>query len=57
MRVLVAGGAGRIGPYITMLLSERGHFVRVFDLPFVDYSRVTSLKNVELFKGDITVYD
>ncbi len=57
MRVLVTGGAGRIGSYITKLLSERGHFVRVFDLPFVDYSRVSSLKNVELFKGDITVYD
>jgi nucleoside-diphosphate-sugar epimerase len=57
MRVLVTGGAGRIGSFITKLLSERDHFVRVFDLPFVDYSRVSSLKNVELFKGDITVID
>ncbi len=57
MRVLVTGGAGRIGSFITKLLSERGHSIRVFDLPFVDYSRVSSLKNVELFKGDITVYE
>jgi len=56
MRVLVTGGAGRIGSFITKLLSERGHLVRIFDLPFVDYSRVIYLKNVELFKGDITEY-
>lgn len=57
MKVLVTGGAGRVGSFITRMLSERGYSVRVFDLPFVDYSRVSSLKNVELLRGDITDYD
>ncbi|MFQ6075551.1 MAG: NAD-dependent epimerase/dehydratase family protein [Candidatus Bathyarchaeia archaeon] len=56
MRILVTGGCGRLGSSVVRALSERKHLVRVFDLPFVDFSRVITLPNVEVFKGDITQY-
>jgi UDP-glucose 4-epimerase len=53
-RVLITGGAGSIGSELTRKLVERGFQVRVFDLPFLDFSALEALENVEIVKGDIT---
>ncbi|MBT3285617.1 NAD(P)-dependent oxidoreductase [Candidatus Bathyarchaeota archaeon] len=53
MRILVTGGAGRLGYSVSRQLVENGQTVRVFDLPQVDWSHVERL-GVEAFKGDIT---
>ena len=53
-RVLITGGAGSIGSELTRKLVERGFQVRDFDLPFLDFSALEALENVEIVKGDIT---
>ena len=53
MKVLVTGGAGRLGYCVSKQLVEKGHSVRVFDLPQVEWSHVENL-GAEGFKGDIT---
>ena len=53
MRVLVTGGAGRLGYMVSKQLVEKGYNVSVFDLPQVEWSHVKAL-GVEMFKGDIT---
>lgn len=53
MRILVTGGAGRLGYAVSRQLVEKGYTVRVFDLPHVDWSQVERL-GVEVFRGDIT---
>jgi UDP-glucose 4-epimerase len=53
-RVLITGGAGSIGSELTRKLVKKGFQVRVFDLPFLDFSALEALENVELVKGDIT---
>ena len=53
MRILVTGGAGRLGYAVSRQLVEKGYTVRVFDLPHVDWSHVERL-GAEAFKGDIT---
>ena len=57
MRVLVTGGAGLLGTELIKKLVIRGHYVRAFDLPNVDFWRVEELKEVEVFRGDITALD
>lgn len=54
MRILVTGGAGRLGYIVTKLFLEKGYKVRAFDLPQVNWSHVESLESIETFKGDIT---
>ena len=54
MKVLVTGGAGRLGAKVVASLVDRGHHVNVFDLPQANYSHVGSLPNVDIFRGDIT---
>jgi UDP-glucose 4-epimerase len=53
-RVLVTGGAGSIGSELTRKLVKQGFQVRVFDLPFLDFSALEALEKVEIVKGDIT---
>jgi UDP-glucose 4-epimerase len=53
-RVLITGGAGSIGSELTRKLVKQGFQVRVFDLPFLDFSALEALENVEIIKGDIT---
>ncbi len=53
-RYLVTGGSGFIGSAIVKRLSEEGNLVRVFDNGFRGSGiNLSSLKNVELYKGDI----
>jgi len=49
--VAIIGGAGRLGKSLATELRDRGHGVRVFDLPTMDFS---GLENIEQIKGDIT---
>lgn len=56
MKILVMGGAGRLGSIVVKILSERHHDVRVFDLPSVDFTSISSIRGVELLKGDIVDY-
>ena len=53
MKVLVTGGAGRLGYCVSKQLVEKGHSVRVFDLPQVEWSHVEAL-GADVFRGDIT---
>ena len=54
MKLLVTGGAGRLGAEVARLLASEGHSIRAFDLPNVDWATVSRIDNIEIFKGDIT---
>ena len=54
MRLLVTGGAGRLGYIVSRMLMEKGFTISVFDLPQVNWSHVDNLESVEKIKGDIT---
>jgi nucleoside-diphosphate-sugar epimerase len=56
MKILVTGGAGKLGSLIVRMLSDRGHQVGIFDLPFANFSKVSYLPNVQIFKGDLTKF-
>jgi nucleoside-diphosphate-sugar epimerase len=53
-RILITGGAGSVGRTLTSALREKGYLVRVFDLPFVDFSGLEGVDGIEVCKGDIT---
>ena len=53
MKVLVTGGAGRLGYEVVKNCLTDGYEVRAFDLPQVNWSQVEAL-GVETYKGDIT---
>ncbi len=57
MKVLVTGGAGRLGATVVSSLVQGGHRVTVFDLPHVDYRHVLQLPRIQIAKGDITNLD
>lgn len=57
MKVLVTGGAGRLGAMVVNSLAKNGHQVKVFDLPQANYTAVSSLPRVQVFKGDILNLD
>lgn len=56
MRVLVTGGGGYLGSWVTALLLERGHQVRVFDrfcFGREAVSEFVSHENCEIVEGDV----
>ena len=52
--VLITGGAGSVGRQLAGMLLEDGRSVRIFDLPFMDFSGLEGEEGVEVVKGDIT---
>jgi len=54
LRLLVTGGAGRLGSELVKSLVREGYKVRVFDLPQANYEAVEALDKVEILKGSIT---
>jgi UDP-glucose 4-epimerase len=54
MRILVTGGAGRLGSEVVRLGAERGHEIVAFDLPQARWENVSEILGVEALKGDIT---
>lgn len=52
--ILVTGGAGSLGKCVVARLREKGHTVRVFDLPEMDYSGLEGEEGIGVLKGDIT---
>ncbi len=54
MRILVTGGAGRLGSEVVKLLAAKGHAVVAFDLPQVNWEAIRDMHRVEAFPGDIT---
>ena len=57
MVVLVTGGAGLLGAELIKRLISKGYTARAFDLPTVDFWRVSGLEGVDIFKGDVTAFD
>ncbi|MFQ6053178.1 MAG: NAD-dependent epimerase/dehydratase family protein [Candidatus Bathyarchaeia archaeon] len=54
MRILVTGGAGRLGSEVVKLIAACGHTAWAFDLPHVPFDAIEDVPGVETFKGDIT---
>ena len=54
MRLLVTGGAGRLGSEFVRLAADAGHSVVAFDLPQVYWGSVDNVEGVEMLPGDIT---
>ncbi len=54
MKVLITGGAGRLGCEVAKICAHEGFSVRAFDLPQVNWAPLEAIDGVELFKGDIT---
>ncbi|MCH7746213.1 MAG: NAD-dependent epimerase/dehydratase family protein, partial [Chloroflexi bacterium] len=55
--VLITGGAGSVGRQLIARLREAGRPVRVFDLPFMDFSGLEDDDGIDIVKGDITNAD
>ena len=55
--VLITGGAGSVGRQLIARLRDAGGSVRVFDLPFMDFSGLEDDDGIEIVKGDITNAD
>jgi len=51
---LITGGAGSVGRQLAGMFLAEGRSVRIFDLPFMDFSGLEEEPNVEVVKGDIT---
>ena len=58
-KILITGGAGGVGAYVTRRLAQHGHSVRVFDLPSPANLKAFSADeaNIETAWGDITKPD
>ncbi len=52
--ILITGGAGSVGRQLASMFLEEGRRVRIFDLPFMDFTGLDEDPNVEVYKGDIT---
>lgn len=55
--VLITGGAGSVGRRLVDKLVDGGKDVRIFDLPFMDFSGLEDVRGIEVIKGDITDAD
>ena len=51
---MITGGAGSVGRQLAGMFLAEGRSVRIFDLPFMDFSGLEEEPNVEVVKGDIT---
>lgn len=55
-RCLIIGGGGFLGSHLAKGLLERGHKVRILELPFNEYPNLTlSMNKIELITGDFTI--
>ena len=54
MRVLVTGGAGRLGSEVVKLISSRGDSAVAFDLPQAYWEAVEGVPGAEALPGDVT---
>ena len=54
MRVLVTGGAGRLGSEVVKMIASRGDSVVAFDLPQVSWEAVNGVPGVDMLPGDVT---
>lgn len=52
--ILITGGAGSVGRLLVQRCREADLTVRVFDLPFCDFSGLEGEAGIEVVKGDIT---
>ncbi len=52
--ILITGGAGSVGRLLVQRCREADLTVRVFDLPFCDFSGLEGENGIEVVKGDIT---
>ena len=51
--ILITGGAGSFGQLLASMLKEKGHALRIFDLPSCDYDFCSDWQNTTVLKGDI----
>ena len=51
---MITGGDGSVGRQLAGMFLAEGRPVRIFDLPFMDFSGLEDEPNVEIVKGDIT---
>jgi nucleoside-diphosphate-sugar epimerase len=54
MKLLLTGGAGRLGAEVIRLCVSESYSVRAFDLPNVSWGAISEAKDIEIVKGDIT---
>ncbi len=54
MKLLVTGGAGRLGSVLIKSISSQGYNVVVFDLPFAPWEAVQDVPNIKIIRGDVT---
>jgi len=52
--ILITGGAGSVGRLLAQRCREADLTIRVFDLPFCDFSGLEGENGIEVVKGDIT---
>jgi nucleoside-diphosphate-sugar epimerase len=57
MRLLLTGGAGRLGVELAKLASSQGYVCRAFDLPNVSFEAVEGISGVEIFRGDVMHFE
>lgn len=51
--ILITGGAGNFGRALSYSLREKGHGLRVFDLPSCDFDFFQGWEHTRIFRGDI----
>ena len=54
MRILVTGGAGRLGSELIKLITNKGDSAVAFDLPQASWETIQGISGVEVFHGDVT---